>query len=184
MAAQDCGHHDDDEQRVKRITIAIVGFFVVFGIVVFLVWAILHPDKPRFILQDVTIYAFNLTATNLLQTSKSLSSHNPNDKIGIYYQKLDIFASYHNQQITLPTLLPRTYQGHLVVTVWSPFFIRQCGAGGAVSGRRVEPGLEYWHGDAQCHGLRATEMGSGDLGFGEVSNKRQLSGLYFLFRSN
>ncbi|KAE8734822.1 protein YLS9-like isoform X1 [Hibiscus syriacus] len=123
MTAQDCGHHDDEEQRAKRITIAIVGFLVVFGIVVFLVWAILHPDKPRFILQDVTIYALNLTAPNLLTSNMqiTLSSHNPNDKIGIYYQKLDVFASYHNQQITLPTLLPRTYQGHRDVTVWSPF---------------------------------------------------------------
>ncbi|KAK8513358.1 hypothetical protein V6N13_002103 [Hibiscus sabdariffa] len=122
MTAKECGHHDSDEQRAKRITVAIVGFLVVLGIVVFLVWAILHPDKPRFTLQDVTIYAFNLTAPNLLTSNMqiTLSSHNPNDKIGIYYQKLDVFASYQNQQITLPTLLPRTYQGHLDATVWSP----------------------------------------------------------------
>lgn len=123
MSAKDCGHHDDEEQRAKRITIAIVGVFIVVGIVIFLVWAILHPDKPRFILQDVTIYAFNLTAPNMLTSNMqiTLSSRNPNDRIGIYYQKLDIFASYHNQQITLPTQLPSTYQGHLDVTVWSPF---------------------------------------------------------------
>ncbi|KAK6272364.1 hypothetical protein POUND7_009447 [Theobroma cacao] len=121
--AKDCGHHDRKKQLVKRIVLAIVGFLIVFAIVVFLVWAILHPAKPRFILQDVTIYAFNLTAPNFLTSNMqiTLSSRNPNDRIGIYYQKLDMYASYRNQQITLPTLLPRTYQGHQDLTIWSPF---------------------------------------------------------------
>ncbi|XP_021278675.1 NDR1/HIN1-like protein 12 [Herrania umbratica] len=123
MTAKDCGHHDGKKQLVKRIVIAIVGFLIVFAIVVFLAWAILHPAKPRFILQDVTIYTFNLTAPNFLTSDMqiTLSSRNPNDRIGIYYQKLDMYSSYRNQQITLPTLLPRTYQGHQDVTIWSPF---------------------------------------------------------------
>ncbi|XVF19646.1 hypothetical protein REPUB_Repub11eG0128700 [Reevesia pubescens] len=123
MTAKHCGHHDDKQQLVKRVLIAIVGVLIVLAIVVLLVWAILHPAKPRFLLQDVTIYAFNLTAPNFLSSNMqiTLSSRNPNDRIGIYYQKLDTFASYRNQQITLPTLLPRTYQGHQDVTIWSPF---------------------------------------------------------------
>ncbi|XWS71419.1 hypothetical protein CRYUN_Cryun03dG0136400 [Craigia yunnanensis] len=122
MTSKDCGHHDDKQQLVKRILIAIFGLLIVFAIVVFLVWAILHPAKPRFILQDVTIYTMNFTAPNYLSSNIqiTLASRNPNDRIGIYYQKLDIFASYRNQQITLPTLLPRTYQGHHDVTIWSP----------------------------------------------------------------
>ncbi|XVE59634.1 hypothetical protein DITRI_Ditri05aG0061800 [Diplodiscus trichospermus] len=123
MTAKHCGHHNDKEKLVKPILVAIFGILIVVAIVVFLVWAILHPAKPRFILQDVTIYAFNLTAPNYLTSNMqiTLASRNPNDRIGIYYQKLDVFASYRNQQITLPTLLPRTYQGHKDVTIWSPF---------------------------------------------------------------
>ncbi|XWS28522.1 hypothetical protein CRYUN_Cryun25bG0077000 [Craigia yunnanensis] len=123
MTVKDCSEHDDNKQLVKRILIAIFGLLIVIAIVVFFVWAILHPAKPRFILQDVTIYAFNLTAPNFLTSNMqiTLSSRNPNDRIGIYYQKLDIFASYRNQQITLPILLPRTYQGHQDITIWSPF---------------------------------------------------------------
>ncbi|XP_022753739.1 NDR1/HIN1-like protein 1 [Durio zibethinus] len=122
MTGKEYRQHDDDDQLVKRILMAIFGLLIVFAIVVFLVWAFLHPAKPRFILQDVTIYAFNLTAPNLLTSNMqiTLSSRNPNDRIGIYYLKLDMFASYRNQQITLPTPLPRTYQGHQDVTIWSP----------------------------------------------------------------
>ncbi|XVF46989.1 hypothetical protein PTKIN_Ptkin03bG0073100 [Pterospermum kingtungense] len=121
--SKDCGRHDEKKQLVKRIFIAIFGLLVVLGIVVLLVWAILHPAKPRFILQDVSIYAFNLTPPNYLTINMqvTVASRNPNDRIGISYQKLDIFATYRNQMITLPTLLPRTYQGHQDVTVWSPF---------------------------------------------------------------
>ncbi|KAL0389942.1 UNVERIFIED_CONTAM: NDR1/HIN1-like protein 1 [Sesamum calycinum] len=56
-----------------------------------------------------------------LQPPNHLSSRNPNDRIGIYYDKVDVYAAYHGQQITLPTLLPPTYQGHKDITVWSPF---------------------------------------------------------------
>ncbi|GMJ10670.1 hypothetical protein like AT3G44220 [Hibiscus trionum] len=123
MSSKDCGRHDDNLRLAKCVSLAILGFVMVLAIVIFLVWAILHPTKPRFILQDVTIYAFNLTPPNYLTSNMqiTLASRNPNDRIGIYYQKLDVLASYRNQQITLPTLIPRTYQGHKDVTVWSPF---------------------------------------------------------------
>ncbi|OMO83182.1 Late embryogenesis abundant protein, LEA-14 [Corchorus olitorius] len=120
--SKDCGEHDD-KKAAKRVLGAVLGLLIVIAIVVFIVWAVLRPSKPRFILQDVTIYGFNVTAPNFLTSNMqvTLASRNPNDKIGIYYQKLDIFATYRNQQITLPTLLPRTYQGHQDVTIWSPF---------------------------------------------------------------
>nr|GMD61605.1 protein YLS9-like [Ipomoea batatas] len=51
----------------------------------------------------------------------TLASRNPNERIGIYYDRLDVYATYRGQQITLPTLLPVSYQGHKDVTIWSPF---------------------------------------------------------------
>jgi hypothetical protein len=92
-------------------------------VVVLLVWAILQPNKPRFILQDATVYAFNLSTPNLLTSNfqVTVSARNPNDKIGIYYDRLDVYATYRNQQITLRTAIPPTYQGHKDINVWSPF---------------------------------------------------------------
>ncbi|KAL2536051.1 NDR1/HIN1-like 1 [Forsythia ovata] len=121
---EDCGQHDDGKKKLyKRLLIALLGFIILILFIILIVYLILRPTKPHFILQDVTVYAFNLTAPNLLTSNLqiTLSSRNPNDRIGIDYDKLDIFASYHGQQITLPTSLPSTYQGHEDVTVWSPF---------------------------------------------------------------
>ncbi|CAF2366901.1 unnamed protein product [Brassica rapa] len=123
------------DAATKRIVYGCIGLVVTVAVVVFLVWAILHPHKMDFVLQDVTIYEFNISQPNLLTSNLqvTLSSHNPNDKIGILYERLDIYASYRNQEVTLAHLLPETYQGHLEVTVWSPVL-----TGTAVS---VEPYL-------------------------------------------
>lgn len=123
-ATKNCGDHDDVNKKRRKL-IAVIGLIViVFALVVFLVWVIIHPSKPRFVLQDVTVFAFNLSLAPNSLTSNiqlTLSARNPNNKIGIYYQKLDVFASYRNQQITLPTMLQRTYQDHPDDTTWSPF---------------------------------------------------------------
>ncbi|GLT81960.1 hypothetical protein SLE2022_003820 [Rubroshorea leprosula] len=120
-----CDHHHHDDQRRKRILMAILAFILGFGFVIFLVWVILQPHAPQFILQDATVYAFNLSEPNSLSVNMqvTLSSRNPNERIGIFYDRLDIYATYRNQQITLPTLLPCSYQGHKDITLWSPYLL-------------------------------------------------------------
>lgn len=120
---EDCGHHDAENKHHRHIFIGILAVIITILVVIFLVWIVLQPHKPRVILQDTTIYGLNLSDPNFLSSNMqvTISTKNPNDKIGIYYEKLDIYASYHNQQITLATELPPTYQGHNDVSVWSPF---------------------------------------------------------------
>lgn len=124
MAAKDCGNHGKvRRKRLRQICACILIFNFILLVTILLVWAILQPTKPKFILQDATVYAFNITNPNLLTSSfqVTLSSRNPNDKIGVYYDKLDVYAVYHNQQITLRTQIPPTYQGHKDINVWSPY---------------------------------------------------------------
>lgn len=124
MSVKDCGHHEHEERKLfRRPFVAFLAFIVLILFIILLVWLILRPTKPRFILQDATVYAFNVSAPNFLTSNFqiTLSSRNPNDRIGIYYDRLDVYASYRGQQITLPTLLPPTYQGHKDITIWSPF---------------------------------------------------------------
>ncbi|KAJ4883630.1 Late embryogenesis abundant (LEA) hydroxyproline-rich glycoprotein family [Raphanus sativus] len=113
------------EAATSRVLYVFLGLVATVAVVIFLVWAILHPHKPRFVLQDVTIYEFNISQPNFLSSNLqvTLSSRNPNDKIGVFYDRLDIYASYRNQEVTFANLLPETYQGHLEVTVWSPVLI-------------------------------------------------------------
>ncbi|XP_022766059.1 NDR1/HIN1-like protein 1 [Durio zibethinus] len=124
MTTKDCGSHGKYRRKmVRRIIACILIFNLILLITILLIWAILRPSKPTFILQDTTVYAFNASTPNFLTSSfqVTISSRNPNDRIGIYYDRLDIYATYMNQQITLRTALPPNYQGHKDITVWSPF---------------------------------------------------------------
>ncbi|KAL4340598.1 hypothetical protein GQ457_08G017630 [Hibiscus cannabinus] len=124
MSVKECGHHSKGRGKLLRKIIAgILIFLLVVLITILIIWAILRPNKPRFILQDTTVYGFNTSVPNFLTSSfqVTVSSRNPNDRIGIYYDRLDIYATYRNQQITPRTSLPPTYQGHKEVNVWSPF---------------------------------------------------------------
>lgn len=95
------------DEVTRRIVYGITGLVITVAVVVFLVWAILHPHKPSFVLQDVTMYEFNISQPNLLTSNLqvTLSSHNPNDKIGILYDRLDIYASYRNQEVSFCVLM-------------------------------------------------------------------------------
>ncbi|KAL5081951.1 hypothetical protein RYX36_010372 [Vicia faba] len=130
----DCEHHEDKNRSfIRYIIYGTLGLFFLTLFSVFLIWIILRPYKPSFILQDVRVFAFNLTSigetpslttaplnTVTLTFQVTLSSLNPNSKTGIYYSKLDAYASYRGQQISLPTGLPDTYQSHGDISVWSP----------------------------------------------------------------
>lgn len=124
MAVEKCSLHKD--RRRKRIRQCCAGFLIlsfIILLVVLIVWAILQPKKPRFILQDATIFLLNVSAPNIISTSiqVTINSRNPNSRIGIYYDKLDVYATYHSQQVTYYTIIPPVYQGHKDVNIWSPF---------------------------------------------------------------
>ena len=119
-----CSHeHEERKKLIKFIAASILLLIVIIGFTVLIVWAVLRPSNPRFVLQDTTISALNLTEPNILTSNfqVTIASRNSMDKVGIYYLKLDAYATYRNQQITLATELPSTYLGHRDDTVWSPF---------------------------------------------------------------
>ncbi|KAE8725144.1 vacuolar protein sorting-associated protein 4A-like [Hibiscus syriacus] len=124
MGGKDCGDHGKARRKFfRRIMYCILIFVLLVLITIFLIWAILRPSKPSFTLLDTTVYAFNASAANFLTSNFqiTLRSRNPNDDISIYYDRLDVYAEYRNQEITLRCRLPQTYQGHNEENTWSPF---------------------------------------------------------------
>uniref|UniRef100_A0A5B6Z8L1 Late embryogenesis abundant protein LEA-2 subgroup domain-containing protein n=1 Tax=Davidia involucrata TaxID=16924 RepID=A0A5B6Z8L1_DAVIN len=124
MSEKQCSEHRRNKRRrlFKRCCAGLLIFNFILLFLILIIWAILQPKKPRFILQDATVFAFNVSSPNFLTSNIQVTiySRNPNNKIGIYYDKLDVFATYRSQQITYYTSIPPTYQGHKDVNVWSP----------------------------------------------------------------
>ncbi|KAI4310601.1 hypothetical protein MLD38_035567 [Melastoma candidum] len=122
--ASKCQKHGHGRRRIlRRLCIGLLVFNFVLLVTVLLAWAVIQPRKPQFVLQDITVYAFNTSVPNFLTSNLEVTirSRNPNNNLGIYYDRLDVYSTYNNQQVTLRTAIPTVYQGHKDVNIWSPF---------------------------------------------------------------
>ncbi|XP_028756786.1 NDR1/HIN1-like protein 1 [Neltuma alba] len=123
-------YHDYERRRlIRRILLGILAFVGLVLLTIIVILIILRPTKPRFTLQDAVLYAFNLPPsppelpppTLNLTMQATLSAHNPNDGIGIFYRSLDVYVSYRGQQVSRAVVIPPSYQDHHDITVWSPY---------------------------------------------------------------
>ena len=125
--SKDCGNHGDDDLRrsCRRLLAILLVLVLLVAIIALIVYLVLRPTHPRFFLQDASLRQLDLsngTSSSVLSTTLqvTVASRNPNDKVGVYYDRLDVYASYKYQQITVAASLPAVYQGHGDVDVWSP----------------------------------------------------------------
>ncbi|KAL6659606.1 hypothetical protein ACP70R_003646 [Stipagrostis hirtigluma subsp. patula] len=131
MSIKYCDQHKDCERQrlYRRCCAAVVAVALLVLLVVLIVWLVLRPTKPRFYLNDVTVVCLNVTSSSgsgaggylTVTMQATVAARNPNERVGIYYDRADAFAEYRGAQVTVPTALPAVYQGHLDASVWSPF---------------------------------------------------------------
>ncbi|KAL5538108.1 hypothetical protein UlMin_045296 [Ulmus minor] len=102
------------DKLYKKLFFAFSTLFTTLLSLILIIYLILKPTKPEFSLNQADIYQLNLSNSHLLNSSIQLTlfSKNPNQKVGIFYDELQVYASYKGQQITLYTSLPPFYQGH------------------------------------------------------------------------
>lgn len=103
------------EKRYKKLFYAVSTFLLSILSIIFVMYFLLHPSKPEFSLKETDVYQLSPNSSPQLLNSSiqlTLLSKNPNQKVGIYYDEINVYASYKSQQITVPTTLPPFYQGH------------------------------------------------------------------------
>ncbi|KAL6509219.1 hypothetical protein OROGR_022529 [Orobanche gracilis] len=99
----------------KKIFIYLSSLLLPLLSLIFLVWLILHPKKPRFSLDQAVVNQLDLSSPPPLLNSSiqlTLRSNNPNTKVGIHYDEFLITASYEGEKITRETAVPPFYQEH------------------------------------------------------------------------
>ncbi|KAL6533385.1 hypothetical protein OROMI_027497 [Orobanche minor] len=99
----------------KKIFIYLSSLLFSLLSLIFLVWLILHPKKPRFSLDQAVVTQLDLSGPLPLLNSSiqlTLHSNNPNTKVGIHYDDLMMYASYEGEKITRETSVPPFYQEH------------------------------------------------------------------------
>jgi hypothetical protein len=133
------------ERNYKKIFFAFSSFFTIILLLILLIYFILKPTKPQFSLQELDIYQLNLSGPILNSSIQlTLLSKNPNQKISIYYDEFQVYASYKNQQITSDSFVPPFYQGQQESNLLSSSLIG--------NGLPVAPSISYELGHDQNSG--------------------------------
>ncbi|XP_031479125.1 NDR1/HIN1-like protein 1 [Nymphaea colorata] len=123
MTKADCGQHDDEKKKLYRRIIWVVLIFL--GLVlltILIIYLVLLPSKPSFVLQDASVVQMKATGPGLITSAiqATIVAHNPNNRIGIFYDRIETNVAYLNQQITPSVMLPQTYQSPDESCVWTP----------------------------------------------------------------
>ncbi|KAE8657759.1 Response regulator, putative isoform 1 [Hibiscus syriacus] len=89
----------------RSFCLCVFIFLLLAGAAVLTVWFIYHPRKPRFIIVGAAVYELNATSQPFISTSMQFTivMRNPNKRVSIFYNNLQAYVSYRNQQIT-PTI--------------------------------------------------------------------------------
>jgi hypothetical protein len=126
MSKKEGKHHHPHEHRLRRccgcLASCLLALVLIAAFITLVVYLALRPSKPSFYLQDLQLRRpIALGDPSLTASAQvTLASRNPNDRVGIFYDRLDVFATYRDEPITVPVSLPPLYQGHHDVSVWSP----------------------------------------------------------------
>ncbi|KAK9071677.1 hypothetical protein SSX86_008106 [Deinandra increscens subsp. villosa] len=108
---QHCANKNHLKITKKKLFYTILSSIL---LIILIFWLILHPTNPQFSLKQVDINQLIVSPTHLLNSSIQLTllSTNPNPRVGIYYDEMQVYASYKAQQITLHSYLAPFYQDH------------------------------------------------------------------------
>ncbi|XVF46389.1 hypothetical protein PTKIN_Ptkin03bG0022900 [Pterospermum kingtungense] len=98
----------------------ILVLLLVAAIAAAIVYFVFKPESPNYSVESVAITGFNLTSSSPLspEFDVTVRAHNPNDKIGIYYEKGSSVKVYYQDVNLCNGALPAFYQPTNNVTLF------------------------------------------------------------------
>ncbi|XP_031472765.1 NDR1/HIN1-like protein 3 [Nymphaea colorata] len=108
---------------LKVLIKIIVAIVIVLAIAALVVWLVLRPTNLVFYAENAYVTSFNLTNAGILtyDLKMDMSLRNPNKKVGVYYEDVEVLAFYGGQRFGWINL-PSFYQGHKNTTMIYPAF--------------------------------------------------------------
>lgn len=93
-------NHNRSFLCVQRLMITLVLFFVLIIAVISIAWLILHPFRPVFTLNSLTISNFTLSNSRVnADYDLELSVKNPNKKVALIIDHFHVYVSYQGKII-------------------------------------------------------------------------------------
>ncbi|KAF5751583.1 hypothetical protein HS088_TW02G00598 [Tripterygium wilfordii] len=101
---------------VRCIAIILLALIVIVGLAILITWLAIKPKKLDYTIEDGSVHDFNLNYNHLNGSFDFLiRAHNPNGKLSMYYDSIEVSLAYGHQTIAFNTLEP-FHQPHKNVT--------------------------------------------------------------------
>ncbi|XP_039004447.1 NDR1/HIN1-like protein 13 [Hibiscus syriacus] len=102
------------------LLITVIVLLLAAAIAAAVIYFVFKPEAPNYSVENVVIKGFNLTSSSPIspEFDVTVRAHNPNDKIGIYYEKGSSFGVYYENINLCNGALPAFYHPTNDVTVF------------------------------------------------------------------
>ncbi|KAL8515900.1 hypothetical protein ACS0TY_014559 [Phlomoides rotata] len=92
---------------LRYIAGALLAVVVVTGLVVLIIWLAVQPKKLRYSIEHGSITGFNLSNDRLNSNFYFvLRANNPNRRMSLYYDKIDVTVLYEDQKLSINNVHP------------------------------------------------------------------------------
>ncbi|CAA3015439.1 late embryogenesis abundant (LEA) hydroxyproline-rich glyco family [Olea europaea subsp. europaea] len=101
---------------VRCIAMVLLALVVVVGLAVLIIWVSVNPKKLKYSIEQGSISDYNLTSDGHLNANFHfvLRANNPNKRISIYYDRIEVTVSYEDQKLSINNVLPFYQRRHNV----------------------------------------------------------------------
>ncbi|PIA54376.1 hypothetical protein AQUCO_00900724v1 [Aquilegia coerulea] len=92
----------------RRLIVALISVFILFGIITFITWLVLRPHVPDFQIESASLTGFNTSIPNQFTAIWDIGFYvrNPNKKMTIIYERIDGYMFYRKEKLSENGIAP------------------------------------------------------------------------------
>ncbi|KAG2670920.1 hypothetical protein I3843_14G107500 [Carya illinoinensis] len=116
-AQQQAARRPAHSKVLRSIAIVLLALIVLVGVAVLITWLVIRPKQIVYTVEDGSVHNFNLGTHGQLNATFNFAirSYNPNSRVSIYYDSIQVSAEYDDQTLALNMVDPY-FQPHRNVT--------------------------------------------------------------------
>ncbi|KAK4441233.1 NDR1/HIN1-like protein 10 [Sesamum alatum] len=105
--AQQPGQRQRHSFLLRCIAGVLLSLILITGLAVLIIWLSVQPKKLRYSIEEGSISGYNLTNDRLNANFHFvLRAENPNKRISLYYDRIEVTVSYEDQKLSVNNVHP------------------------------------------------------------------------------
>ncbi|CAF2366184.1 unnamed protein product [Brassica napus] len=137
--------------RVCYVFLVILTLIFIIAVGFLITWLVTKPKKLHYSLENASVQNFNLTDDNHMSATFKLTiqSHNPNHRISVYYNSVEIYVKFKDQTLAFDTMEP-FHQPRMNVTQIDDTLVAQNVAVSKSSGKDLRINIPWERSSLKC----------------------------------